>query len=237
MRESGTVRYARFLTPTCLSYGSTNASADLTRWRSSCRRAGGAARGEDLLRHLSFGVQARARHAGRPARAQEVRGQRPAGHRRAERLGPGAPRHPPGPHGRGPSAGRRARASRRASSPTSTSCSDCRAKRPRIARSPSPSPRSSSTWRRGSTAMPSCAAGNAARGRRTGADRRRRAAALQRLESRARSRTWARSKGSRQDLVALRRRPAAWDRALRSSSPASRPRPPRRGRDRIEAAR
>jgi B12-binding domain/radical SAM domain protein len=29
MRESGTVRYARFLTPTCLSYGSTNASADL----------------------------------------------------------------------------------------------------------------------------------------------------------------------------------------------------------------
>jgi B12-binding domain/radical SAM domain protein len=29
MRESSTVRYARFLTPTCLSYGSMNASADL----------------------------------------------------------------------------------------------------------------------------------------------------------------------------------------------------------------
>ncbi|MFL5310431.1 MAG: TIGR04013 family B12-binding domain/radical SAM domain-containing protein [Myxococcales bacterium] len=29
MRESGTVRYARFLTPTCLSYGSADASVDL----------------------------------------------------------------------------------------------------------------------------------------------------------------------------------------------------------------
>jgi len=203
-----------------------------TRWRSSWPPCGRSCRGEDLLRHLSFGVQARARHAGRPARAQEVRGQRPAWSSagRAARTGCSAP--PTGPHGRGrPPA---ARACLEAGFvPDVDFLLGLPAKRPRIARSPSPSPRSSSTWARGSTAMPSCRC----RERRSRAPYRSRSTTpsgrrSSALESRARcTEQWRAQQRIAQDLVALRRRPRLGSRSqilLPSQSPAT----PRRGRGR-----
>jgi len=232
MRESGTVRYARFLTPTCLSYGSTNASADLD----AVEELLAAVREELPEGKIYFGTfpsECRPEHVTPAAlrvlkkyvdNDQLVIGGQSGSDRvlRATHRGHTVE-----------DVRRAARACLEAGFvPTSTSCSDCRAKRPRIARSPSPSPRSSSTWARGSTAMPSCRC----RERRSRAPYRSRSTTPSGRRSSASSRgarctdSGARSKGSRRTWSrsdAVRRLGSRSQILLPSQSPATTAQRPR----------